>query len=175
MESRQMTDRQRVLDIIKNVRTRWRLRVAFKGLAIVLAAGTAAFLLSAFGLNALRFAAPAVFGFRLVAWATITVITYLYLVRPFRRELDDEHVALYLEEHEPSLEATLLAAIEAESSGNRYSPGLVKGLVRTAVERARAVDNGRRVDQERLYRSGGLFAGVAVAAIATYCLPSPPR
>jgi hypothetical protein len=166
MDARQMTDRRRLLEILKNVRTRWRLRVAFRGLAIVLAAGTAAFLLSAFGLNALRFAAPAVLGFRLVAWATVTVITYLYLVRPLRRELDDEHVALYLEEYEPSLEATLLAAVEAERSGDRYSPGLVKGLVHMAVQRARAVDNGRRVDQARLYRSGGVFTGVAVAAIA---------
>ena len=170
MEARQMTDRRRVLDIIRSVRTRWRLRVAFKGLAIVLATGTAAFLLSAFGLNALRFAPPAVLGFRLAAWATVTVLAYLYLVRPLRRKLGDEHVALYLEEHEPSLEATLLAAVEAERSGERYSPALVKGLVRAAVERAHAVDDGRRVDQKQLYRSGGVFAAVAVAAIALLML-----
>ena len=80
------------------------------------------------------------------------------------------HVALYLEEHEPSLEATLLAAVEAERSGERYSPALVKGLVRAAVERAHAVDDGRRVDQKQLYRSGGVFAAVAVAAIALLML-----
>ena len=170
MESQQMTDRQRVLDIIKNVRTRWRFRVAFKGLAIVLAAGTAAFLLSAFGLNALRFAPTAVLGFRLAAWATVTVLAYFYFVRPLRKELDDEHVALYVEEHEPSLEATLLAAVEAERSGDQYSPELVKGLVHAAVERAHAVDDGRRVDRKQLYRSGGVFAGVAVAAIAVLML-----
>ena len=170
MDARQMTDRRQVLDIIKYMRTRWRLRVAFKGLAIVLATGTTAFLLSAFGLNALRFAAPAVLGFRLTAWATVTVLAYLYLVRPLRRELDDEHVALYLEEHEPSLEATLLAAVEAERSGDQYSPALVKGLVHAAVERAHAVDDGRRVDQKQLYRTGGVFAGVAVAAVALLML-----
>ena len=173
MESRQMTDRRRVLDIIRSVRTRWRLRVAFKGLAIVLAAGTAAFLLSAFGLNALRFAAPAVLGFRLAAWVTVTVLAYLYLVRPLRRVLDDEHVALYLEEHEPSLETTLLAAVEAERSGDQYSPALVKGLARAAVERAHAVDDGRRVNQKQLYRSGGVFAAVAVAAIALLMILPP--
>ena len=170
MEPRQMTDRRQVLDIIKYVRTRWRLRVAFKGLAIVLAAGTAAFLISAFGLNALRFAAPAVLGFRLVAWASITLLAYLYLVRPLRRELDDEHVALYLEEHEPSLEATLLAAVETERSDDQYSPEFVKGLVSAAIERAHAVDDGRRVDQKQLYRSGGVFACVTVAAIALLLL-----
>ena len=170
MQSPQMTDRRRVLDIIRSIRTRWRLRVAFKGLAIVLAAGTAAFLLSAFGLNALRFAVPAVLGFRMAAWVTVTVLAYLYLLRPLRRELDDEHVALYLEEHEPSLEATLLAAVEAERSSDQYSPALVKGLVRAAVERAHAVDDGRRVDQKQLYRSGGVFAAVAVAATALLML-----
>ena len=170
MDARQMTDQRRLLGIIRSVRTRWRLRIAFKGLAIVLAAGTAAFLLSAFGLNALRFAAPSVLGFRLAAWVTVTVLAYFYLVRPLRRVLDDEHVALYLEEHEPSLEATLLAAVEAERSGDQYSPALVKGLVRAAVERAHAVDDGRRVDQKQLYRSGGVFATVAVAAIALLML-----
>ena len=63
-----------------------------------------------------------------------------------------------------------MAAVEAERSGERYSPALVKGLVRAAVERAHAVDDGRRVDQKQLYRSGGVFAAVAVAAIALLML-----
>ena len=170
MDARQMADRQRVLKILKDVRNRWRLRVAFKGLAIVLVAGTAAFLISAFGMNALRFAAPAVVGFRLLSWVAVAVLTYVYLVRPLRRHLDDEHAALYLEEHEPSLEATLLAAVEADRGGDRYSPDLVNGLVREAIDRAHAVGDGRRVDQERLYRSGGLLAGVSVAAIVLLLL-----
>ena len=164
MDARQSSDRQRVLDILRNVRTRWRLHVAMRGAAIVLAAGMAAFLISAYGLNVLRFSASAVIVFRLLAWGAVAALAYLHLVRPLRAPISEERVALYLEEHEPSLEAHLLAAVEAERDGDRYPPDLVRGIVHAAVERARAVDDGRRVDQQRLYRSGGVLAAVAVAS-----------
>ena len=170
MTSGQMSDRERVLAIIRTVRNRWRLRVAFRGFAIVLAAGMVAFLISAYGVNALRFTPAAVLIFRLISWLAVIALAYVRLVRPLIRRVDDEQVALYLEEHEPSLEATILAAVEAERGRDRYSPDLVRGLVHAAVERARVVNDGRRVDQQRLYRSGGVLAGVAVATIALLLL-----
>src|SRR5688572_20188019 len=112
MDARQTSDRMRVVEILRSVRSRWRLRVAMRGIAIVLAAGMAAFLVSAYGLNALRFSATAVVIFRLLSWGVVVALAYLHLFRPLRAPISDERVALYLEEHEPSLEATLLAAVE---------------------------------------------------------------
>ena len=170
MTSGQMSDRERVLAIIRTVRNRWRLRVAFRGFAIVLAAGMVTFLISAYGVNALRFTPAAVLIFRLISWLAVIALAYVQLLRPLIRRVYDEQVALYLEEHEPSLEATILAAVEAERGRDRYSPDLVRGLVHAAVESARVVNDGRRVDQQQLYRSGGVLAAVAVAMIALLLL-----
>ena len=40
-----------------------------------------------------------------------------FVVRPLRRKVSDEQVALYIEEHEPSLQATLLSAVETSRNG----------------------------------------------------------
>ncbi len=170
MDTRQVSDRERVREILGSVRSRWRLRVALRGVAIVLGAGIALFLVSAFGLSALRFSAAAVIGFRLLSWIAVGTLAWLHLVRPLRSAPSDERVALYIEEHEPSLEATLLAVVEAERSGAEFSPSLVRGIVRTAVERAGAVGDGRRIDQERLQRTGGILAAVAVTTVVLLLL-----
>ena len=56
-----------------------------------------------------------------------------FVVRPLRRQVTDEQVALYLEEHEPSLQATLLSAVEASRSGDS---GGVGGAGAEVVEQA---------------------------------------
>ncbi len=176
MDMQRMRDRERVLRVLTSVRRRWRLRIALRGSAVVLAACTAAFLVSAYGVNALRFSPGALLTFRLLTWLVVGVVTIRYLIRPLRRRVGDDQVALYLEEHEPTLEATLLAAVEAEREGEHYSPDLVRGLVRAAVQRAAAVEDGRRIEQGRLFRSGGILAGVVVAALAVLLLsPSGVR
>ena len=49
---------------------------------------------------------------------------------PLLRSVSDEQVALYLEEHEPSLEAAIISAVEAQDSGQ---PGQSPALVGSAV------------------------------------------
>ena len=173
MDMQRTRDRERLLRILTSVRRRWRLRIALRGGSIVLAACTAAFLVSAYGVNALRFSPGALLSFRLLTWLVVGVVAIRYLIRPLRRRVGDDQVALYLEEHEPTLEATLLAAVEAEREGEHYSPDLVRGLVRAAVQRAAAVEDGRRIEQGRLFRSGGILAGVVVAALAVLLLAPP--
>jgi hypothetical protein len=52
----------------------------------------------------------------------------------------DEQVALYLEEHEPSLQATLLSAVEASRVGKPESAALVRRVIEQAIEKCAAVD-----------------------------------
>ena len=60
---------------------------------------------------------------------------FYFLVRPLRRRVTDEQVALYLEEHEPSLQATLVSAVEASREGaDPESAVLVRRLVEQALE-----------------------------------------
>ncbi len=70
--------------------------------------------------------------------------------------MSDEQVALYLEEHEPSLQAEIISAIEAtrlaQSATRRIPQQLVSRLVESAIQKVEAVDWGRNVERSRLQR-----------------------
>lgn len=169
MSEPETTPGPRVLPIIRSVRRRWRLRIVLRGLALTGGVGFAAFLASAYGLEALRFSATAVTALRIGAWSAVALTAVLFLLRPLLRRVTDEQVALYLEEHEPSLEARVLGAVEVETNGRdrtRLSPALLDRLVERAVEEARSVEYGRRVERSGLYRSSGALAAVGVAVLA---------
>ena len=52
-------------------------------------------------------------------------LAFWFVVRPLLRRVTDEQVALYLEEHEPSLKASVLGALEAGRSPD-LDPGLAE-------------------------------------------------
>ena len=87
------------------------------------------------------------------------------------RKVSDEQVALYLEEHEPTLEATIITAMEAEQTGRAHemSPALVRRLVEAAIERCHEIDHGRRIERlpiRRYVTAAGIVAGVALLVFA---------
>jgi hypothetical protein len=175
------SDRRKVQDellrVIRSVRRRWRVRVALRGVAIVLGVGTLIFVISAYGLDRLRFDPGAVIAFRVFAYAALGTLVLRFLVLPLWRRVPDERVALYLEEHEPSLEARVLSAVEfsgmeGEASGST-SQAFVRRLVEGAAERCAEIDHGRRVEAAPLARTSGLLAGTTLAALAIVFL-SPP-
>ncbi len=166
-----------LLKVIRSVRRRWRLRVALRGIAIVLGAGTLVFVISAYGLDRLRFDPGAVIAFRVFAYLALGILVLRFLVLPLWRSVPDERVALYLEEHEPSLEARLLSAVEFSSeegeAHDSSSPAFVQLLVEGAAEKCAELDYGRRVEATPLARTSGLLAGTTLAALAVVFL-SPP-
>src|SRR5687767_10420906 len=93
--------------MIRHVRRRWRLRVALRGVAIVVAVVLAVLLVSTFGMDRFRFSAPAIVAGRVAVLLALIVAAVRWLVLPAARRVPDERVALYIEEHEPSLEAAL--------------------------------------------------------------------
>jgi hypothetical protein len=164
-----------LVGVIRRVRNRWRVRIALRGLAIVLAAGLAAFLVSSYGLEFFRFSAGSVIAFRALTWLTLAGLGFRYLFRPLARSVSDERVALYLEEHEPTLDATVLSALEETKRGARtgspdYSPALVDRLVSSAVERCQDLDLGSAVEREKIRRSSSYLALVSAAALLTFFL-----
>jgi hypothetical protein len=157
--------RAELFTVIRQVRNRWRRRLAARGALIVLAGTVLALLLSAHGLETLRFTPPAIIGFRLVAAAVFGALIFYGLVLPLRRRVSDSQVALYLEESNPSLEAAILSAIEATSADPAtasHSPRLVERLVEQAVEQVRAIDHRRSSDHRVFQRHV-----VAIGTIAT--------
>ena len=166
----------RVLAMVRKIRRRWRTRIAVRGVAIVLGAGLMAFLLSVYGLEVSRFSPSSVVAFRIILWLVGAGLTARFLIWPLARRVSDEQAALYLEENEPSLEASVLAALDTAAGSKQASEALERRLVESALERARDIDFGRRIEQRGLYRASGALAAVALGSLALLILgPSQLR
>ena len=76
--------------------------------------------------------------------------------------MSDEQIALYLEEHHPTLEASLLSAVDASSTAStddtQRSQRLVSRLVDEAIERCEMVDAARAADRGPLRAYAGALA-----------------
>jgi len=152
--------------VIRAVRRRWRLHLLLRGLAIVLAGGFLAFLLATWGADRFRFAPTPLAVFQVLAWGAAAFLAYRFLVRPLARRVSDEQVALYLEEHEPTLDGEVLSAVVGgEPQDGAVSPALVERIIRRAVERLDQVERGRRIERAGLRRSGGMLAGATGVAV----------
>jgi len=161
-----------LLTVIREVRRRWRMKLALRGALGVVGLGLIVFLLSAYGLESWRFTAGAIVTFRIVLGVALLGLIGYLLVRPLMRQATDEQVALYLEEHEPSLQAAIISAVEAQRDlgGSVYSATLIRRLVESAVEKARSIDFGRHVERTPVRQYGAMLAAIAVAAIAIFML-----
>ena len=161
-----------LLGIIRTVRRRWRMKLAIRGALTVLGIGLLVFLASASALEAARFTPEAIRAARIVLALAVAGLVAVFFVRPLLRRVTDDQVALYLEEHEPSLQASIISALEAtrtaDAAGEAQSRALVRRLVETAVEKSQAVDHGRRVEQTPVRRYAGAIAALALAAVALF-------
>ena len=158
---------QELIRAIRSVRTRWRLKVAARGLATVLAASLAVFLVSTYGMDKLRFTPESVTIFRIVTYVTLLAIVIRYFVLPLSKSVSDQRVALYIEEREPSMQAELISAVEMRNRGHEgggpLSPALTEKLVQSAADRCRDINFGHGIDRQGLRRSSGALAGMLVA------------
>ena len=163
-------DRPELLQIVSQVRSRWRLKMALRGAAGVLGGSLLGLALAAGALEYLRFTPASIITFRIAIFLLLAGLALWLLVLPLRRRVSDGQVALYLEEHEPSLDAAVVSAVDATAGDAgapvslRSSPALVRELVEAAVAKCEAVDAGRRVEATRLRRYwAALSAGLATA------------
>jgi len=160
-----------VLNVIRGVRRRWRLKVLLRGIVLAGLGGTAMFLIATFAMDQFRFAPAVVMVARIVAWTVVGGLVAWLVVRPLLRRVSDERVALYIEEHEPSVHASILSALAVEGDpGVPVSPALTQRMIEDALERCRRIAYGRRIEQRSLYRSSGTLAGLAVAGAALVLL-----
>src|SRR5262249_53967469 len=147
---------------IREVRRRYRLRIALRGGLVCLLAAFATLLVSAYGLDAFRYSPWAVASFRIFAYAAVLGLLVRFLGLPLLARSSDEQIALYVEEHEPSLDAALVSAVENEPRAARgapqVSPELTRLLVETAVARLETIEYGRLVERSRLHRFSALLA-----------------
>src|SRR3954447_4524158 len=162
---------EQLLSIIHDVRRRWRTKLLVRGAALTAACGGAALVLAAWGLQWMRFTPESILVARIVIGLVFALLAYLLLARPLFRRVTDEQVAMYLEEHEPSLEAAIISAVEAERTGlSQQSPALVRKLVESAVEKCRSIEDGRRVERAPVRQYSGVIGGVLALAALIFLL-----
>jgi hypothetical protein len=124
-----------------------------------------------------RYTALAITAFRVFTWTALAGLVLRFLVLPLSTRLPDERVALYVEEHDPSLQAALLSAVElgperVARERPDVSPELSRRLVEQAERRCEEIDYRRLVERRSLQRMSGLFSGVATAGMVA-ALVSP--
>ena len=169
-----------LLRIVRYVRSRWRIRHTVKGIAYVLLFGLVAFAISAYGMEYFRYSAWSVRLFRIFTYLALVGLALRFLVRPLAKRVTHEQVALYIEEHDPSLKEALSSALEVgglgdgetekKSFGASVSPALIEKLVEQTVERCESIDYGHAIEQDGLKRSSAVFVAVAVGGMIAVLL-----
>ena len=163
-----------LIGAIHQIRRRWRYKLMLRGAVGVLGLGAAALVLSAWGLESWRFSPGSIITFRVLVGLALVSLIGWFLVRPLFWHVSDEQVALYLEEHEPSLQAEIISALEASrlasSDHSPHSKELVQRLVQSAVAKCEAIDWGKNVERQPLRRHATTFVVIAVAAVALFAL-----
>ena len=94
-------DRSELTGIIRDIRKRWRLKLALRGAAFVVAGFLLTLLLSAYALESLKFSPGSIIAFRVGMVMIFGALAGYFFVLPQWRRVTDEQVALYLEECEP--------------------------------------------------------------------------
>src|SRR5438477_1045064 len=176
--------------VVHGVRDRWRLKRALRGASIVLGAAFVLLAGSAYVLDKLHYGHTALVVTRGIVLLIVAVLAAVFVGVPLlpRRRPSDRRVALYLEEHAPSLDAALLTAVELQEREAKVDAGdairtrrpvsstLLSHLTRTALERVHSIDDGRHVDERELHVSAGILAGVSgVALLVTLLGPTTLR
>ncbi|MGH7637882.1 MAG: hypothetical protein ACREOK_09545, partial [Gemmatimonadaceae bacterium] len=161
-----------VFGVVSRVRNRWRWTRVVRGAAIALAGAGMTVIGSALLLEATNYSPAVVIGARIAIALVIVGLGGWFVVRPMLPRPRDEQVALYVEEHEPTLEGSLVSAVEVSGAGEgRIASSAIAERVRgMAIERTRAVGNGGRVDARGTRLAFASFGGAAAALLMVLTL-----
>jgi hypothetical protein len=173
MTAQPLLYRDELLAIIHDVRARWRWRVVLRSLAVLAGSAVGTLLVAAYGLEQFRFSPSSIIGFRVLTYLAFAALGWLFFVRPLARRVTDQQVALYLEEHEPSLQEALLSAVDASATDRPPRQGLesmqlLRRLIECAIERCQQTDLGRDAERQSLRRSAIALATIGAAAALVF-------
>jgi len=169
-----------LIRVVRYVRNRWRLRNVLKGVAFLILFGLVAFAVSAYGMEHFRYSVWSVRLFRVFTYLALLGLFLRFIYRPLSKRVNDEQVARYMEEHDPSLKEAISTAVEVgrpleplekDTDARRFlSTALVEKLVKQTVERCERIDYGHAIEQDALKRSSAVLFGVAVAGMIAVLL-----
>jgi hypothetical protein len=166
-----------LLRVVRYVRSRWRLRNVLKGAAFLLVFAIVAFAIAAYGMEQFRYSPWSVRLFRIFTYLALVALFLRFLYRPLSRRVTDEQVALYMEEHDKSLQEAFSSAVElgrpleGDEDRRRFlSRALIEKLVRQTVERLEHIDYGHAIEQDALRKSSAVVFAVAIAGMISVLL-----
>ena len=166
-----------LMSVIRRVRARWRAKVALRGLVMLTVAGFVAFATSVWGMDYFLYSERAVQVFRWLTYLALIALAVRLLVTPLVQRVSKQQVALYVEEHEPTLKASVLSAVElgpvqqgSPRDTERVSPELQRRVLEEAIERCQNSGFASRIERGSLRRFSAALAGVAGAGMAAVLL-----
>ena len=166
-----------LMSVIRRVRLRWRMKVALRGLVTLIVTGFAAFAVSVWGMDYFLYSERAVEVFRWLAYLTLIALAVRLLAIPLARRVSTRQVALYVEENEPTLKASVLSAVElgpvqqgSPADTERVSPELQRQVLEDAIERCQQSGFATRIERGALQRFSAALAGVASAGMVAVLL-----
>src|SRR5215208_2285655 len=121
-----------LLKVVRGVSTRWKLKHALRGLGVAIAGTFIVYAITAFVIHSLNYSEASVMGGRVACVGAFLALVFQFAVRPLLPKIRDERAALYLEEHEPSVDGAIFTSIEVDNAlkgGNdQISPALAARL-----------------------------------------------
>ena len=165
MSNMNISQNKDLLRIIGSVRRRWRLKLLLRGLAVALSLGLLLVVSAAYAMDYFRFTPETVLIVRAIVYLVIALLLLKYVVSPLFRGVTDEKIALYLEEHEPSLQAALVSAVESHHTESlEVSGDFLKRMIEQAIAACQQIGGGRRIETRNLQKASGVLASVLAAA-----------
>jgi hypothetical protein len=144
-----------ILELIHRVRRRWRTLQAFRA---IVAAALASVLVLGVALAVARWTdgAPRVLTALALGALVVAVAAVLRALWPLRKVPADRQVARFIEERSPSLDDTLVSAVDMTTAAARgvARPRFAEPMLADAAKRARDIDAAAIVPAEALRRSG---------------------
>lgn len=160
---------------LRRVRSRYALRVLFRGLAIVAVGALLGVAFSGYALDAFRYSRNAVWAITAIFYSWALFLAARFVIHPLwtsRRQASDAAIARYIEEHAPSLDAALRSAVDAAASPHRTGEtnALETRLVDDVVTRLEALDLPREVERAEMRHASLTLGAAAMAAVVFYFL-----
>src|SRR5215216_5132912 len=140
-------EQSELIGVVRGVRSRYRAKRVLRGAAITIAGSWLILAAAAYTMNRFKYSDASVLSCRVIAILAILALIIRFIVLPLRPRFGDQQVALYLEEHERSLKATVITAVEMHSKepvvGVQRSPAMINRLTRAALDRVHKANDGR--------------------------------
>ena len=159
---------QTVFDLLNKLRTRRRLLICLRGVAICLSVIAIVLLLTGWSAHRYRYNDGALLALRIGALLTVLATVFFALVYPLWKKITDERLARLIEERTPGIDDRLVTAVEYSQPEQQrnISPAIINRMFTDAGETSATLDLGRVIRRSRLQ----LYAGAALASVLVFAV-----